>query len=566
MRSIIISLALLIPCLANATIFGNLTKNGGLPEAITFTPATIAGSTAEIRTADLTSVISTAASGNNPLIINAGASGVLGLNTLSSGPVVMSLTPSSNVGIKTASPALPLDVNGAAQFGAGPTKSTFTAAGGLLIASGSGIRTSTFTLLSTMTIASVNGDGSSAFISLVSTSVPNFPRVRDALLINESPAKGGALIFNVAGQNALYISTNVGGVQSANGFASQGLPGDGCFEPLSFSFDSDFSLCAQEGGGGLYITDNNFGTTPLTIANNAPNNSFAIDASGNISGVSSVTASAFFGDGSHLTGIGFNGGTVANQTTFLSTVTVLGNAFSVGGSAFAVVGGSVGIGTNTPTSKLTVFDGDIQVSTTGGSRGIIFQDGSKQITAATGGGAVHGQQLFTASGNFTVPTGVTMVWLTGSAGGGGAGGQGGGGMGRPGGGGGGGQAAISSIVIVTAGASIPVTIGVGGTGGAAGTTGDGSDGIVGGNTLFGGLLTLTGGGFGGGGTSAPGTPGASGGFGATPGSTGSGGEGVPGASIFGPVSAQSSAGYGSGGGSTVGAGNAGNSGFLVVNW
>ncbi|HBA60616.1 MAG TPA: hypothetical protein DCZ92_07320 [Elusimicrobia bacterium] len=47
----------------------------------------------------------------------------------------MTILPAGNVGIGTLSPATPLDVNGAAQFGSGATKSTFTAAGALNLAS-----------------------------------------------------------------------------------------------------------------------------------------------------------------------------------------------------------------------------------------------------------------------------------------------------------------------------------------------------------------------------------------------------------------------------------------------
>jgi hypothetical protein len=46
--------------------------------------------------------------------------------------------------------------------------------------------------------------------------------------------------------------------------------------------------------------------------------------------------------------------------------------------------GLVGIGTTNPGSKLTVYNGDIRLSTSTGSNGVIFQDGSKQITAAPG--------------------------------------------------------------------------------------------------------------------------------------------------------------------------------------
>lgn len=67
-------------------------------------------------------------------------------------------------------------------------------------------------------------------------------------------------------------------------------------------------------------------------------------SSSTITNTSSVTASAFFGDGSHLSGVSsFTGGAVANVTTFQSTVTIQGGAFSVGGSSFVVTAGSVSI-------------------------------------------------------------------------------------------------------------------------------------------------------------------------------------------------------------------------------
>ena len=46
-----------------------------------------------------------------------------------------------------------------------------------------------------------------------------------------------------------------------------------------------------------------------------------------------------------------------------------------------IVEGSVGVGQDAPSSKLHVADGDIRITTTTGSRGIIFQDGSTQSTA-----------------------------------------------------------------------------------------------------------------------------------------------------------------------------------------
>ena len=49
-------------------------------------------------------------------------------------------------------------------------------------------------------------------------------------------------------------------------------------------------------------------------------------ATSSLNATSSVTAFAFFGDGSHLSGVAFTGGVAANQTTFQSTVTVQGSA------------------------------------------------------------------------------------------------------------------------------------------------------------------------------------------------------------------------------------------------
>lgn len=53
--------------------------------------------------------------------------------------------------------------------------------------------------------------------------------------------------------------------------------------------------------------------------------------------------------------------------------------------------GGIGISTTVPTAKLHVHDGDIRISTTAGgaSRGIVFQDGTTQNTAAGGSGLLR---------------------------------------------------------------------------------------------------------------------------------------------------------------------------------
>ena len=123
---------------------------------------------------------------------------------------------------------------------------------------------------------------------------------------------------------------------------------------------------------------------------------------------------------------------------------------SSGALVAAMKGGNVGIGTTNPGQKLTVA-GTIE-STVGGVK---FPDGTTQATAA----APHGKQRFTANGTFTVPAGVTTVWVSMSGGGGG----GGGGGSSVGGGGGGADAVLAESLTVTSGSAYTITVGAGGT-------------------------------------------------------------------------------------------------------
>jgi hypothetical protein len=145
---------------------------------------------------------------------------------------------------------------------------------------------------------------------------------------------------------------------------------------------------------------------------------------------------------------------------------------------------------------------------------------------------VPGQQEFTSSGSFTVPYGITGIYVSGTAGGGG----GGGGAGAPantscagggGGGGGTGEFILRKKITVTPGQIYDVTIGSAGTGGSGAAAGlnAGSDGTAGTDTILelsGGaaVLTLVGGSLGAGaavptpsaGFSYPGRGGAKGGI------------------------------------------------------
>ncbi len=214
---------------------------------------------------------------------------------------------------------------------------------------------------------------------------------------------------------------------------------------------------------------------------------------------------------------------------------------------------------------------------------------------------------FTANGSFTVPPGVSTIYVSACAAGSGGGGGGGAtnslGVGAGGAGGGAGQAIIRQPYTVTPGTVIALTVpSTGGTGGAAGTpTVPGVQGAAGANTVVGSLVTLTGAGLTGGGFNfSSGVPaggaagtgfpsgtsgadgasgfnggvgvggvGASGPFGGGGGGGRSGSTGVGGAAAggFGAGGGGAGGSYGSGGGgSNGGVGDTGSGGLVIIEW
>jgi hypothetical protein len=208
---------------------------------------------------------------------------------------------------------------------------------------------------------------------------------------------------------------------------------------------------------------------------------------------------------------------------------------------------------------------------------------------------------FTSAGNFTVPPGITTIYVSGCGGGGGGaagGGAAGANVGSGGGGGGAGMPIIRQPYVVTPGQVIAITIGGGGSPStpspAGGTAGNG---LAGTNTVVGALVTLTAGSGGGGGFNAA-SPAASGfaGAGFPPGgvgddcsnanATGGGGNGASGPFGTGGLrgrggngaghNAGAAYGYGAGGGGgggsyTAGAGNGGAAtggmpGIIFIEW
>lgn len=181
--------------------------------------------------------------------------------------------------------------------------------------------------------------------------------------------------------------------------------------------------------------------------------------------------------------------TIVNNCSGSFTVTCK----TPGGTGISVAAGGtvriIGDGTNIISNESPLIAGALQKSAN-------LSDLTSVTTAqANLGLSPHGISRFTSSGSFTVPAGVTQLWVSGCAAGGGGGsslstnsssfvtGGSGGGAGQP---------VIRFPITVTPGQVIPVTIGTGGTGATAAT----NNATAGGNTqlgVAGALLNLAGG-------------------------------------------------------------------------
>jgi len=191
-----------------------------------------------------------------------------------------------------------------------------------------------------------------------------------------------------------------------------------------------------------------------------------------------------------------------------------------------------------------------------------------------------GVERFTSNGSFTVPAGVSTIYVSGCAGGGGGGGSMNATSSVSGGSGGGGAGAstVRQAFSVTPGQSISITIGGAGSGGVQG------NGTAGGNTVVGSLVTLPGGGGGVGGGAGTNSSGGIGGSGYPNGSHGNdvnsgassigtgnggagascpfgGGGGAGRSGTNGGLVGNAAYGFGSGGG-----GGAGAPGFVIIEW
>jgi len=184
-------------------------------------------------------------------------------------------------------------------------------------------------------------------------------------------------------------------------------------------------------------------------------------------------------------------GTIATQNS--NAVTITGGSIT-GITDLAIADGGTGASTKlvafdnlsplTTKGDLIGYDGTDNVRLAVGTNGQVLTANSSATTGlswatASSGSGFSNIQVFTSSGTFTVPTGITKVKATVVGGGGGGS--------TDGSGGGGGGAAIEIVSGLTPGNTVTTTVG------AAGTAGTGGNGGTGGTSSFGAFCSATGG-------------------------------------------------------------------------
>lgn len=404
------------------------------------------------------------------------------------------------------------------------------AANAINYSSGSGISISGGTISNTSPNQSVAISG--AGITTVSGTYPNYTVYTSNHVAGSGISVNGSTITNTAPNQTFALSAT--GISSVTG----SYP--------NFTVNTPNHIA----GNGISVTGN-------TITNTAPNQSVSLI------GIGSVTVSGSYPSYSVSApvyalgnGLTSNGYTLINSAPN-QTVTLAGAGISTVTGTYP----NYTVNTNPYQAGSGISISGSTITNTSPNQTVnIFATGGTSVTGTypnyTVSSAPRGKQLFTSSGTYTVPFGITTVWVNMSGGGGGGNGSGCSNA-AP---GGGACALMASSLAVIPGQTIAVTVGLGGaTVGTASLAGN-----TGGTSSFGTLVTA--GGPGGGcpsvGFCAPGigcVPGGAQGMNNLPNNVTIGG-----GSMFGSGSgAYYSGGYGGGG---AGYGGAGSNGFVLVEW
>lgn len=175
-----------------------------------------------------------------------------------------------------------------------------------------------------------------------------------------------------------------------------------------------------------------------------------------------------------------------NIRLFSNRGTVTSVDVSGGSTGLTTSGGPVtSSGTITLSGTLAAANGGTGLSSPGASGNVLTSNGTIWTSSTLSISPVPTMQVFTSSGTFTVPSGISKIKVT-VVGGGGGGGYSSN-TEQPSAGGGGGGAAIKTITGLTPGSSISFTVGAAGAGGTSGIGG------TGGTSSFGAYCSATGG-------------------------------------------------------------------------
>ena len=194
-----------------------------------------------------------------------------------------------NVGIGTASPAMLLDVNGAAQFGSDANKSTFTAAGNLLVSYGIQATTGVFTSTLTVQGDAFSVGGSSFTVSQGSAAV--------AYQLQVGAASGGWSVTITSATPFIKICKNghCAGLWEGIGGSTHTLTNGGCDPSCSYCFVGSTVVTTSKDGLDEDCNgqvDDGAATCSWTVVASGASSAYGCDANGNFT--SSETAWIYY--------------------------------------------------------------------------------------------------------------------------------------------------------------------------------------------------------------------------------------------------------------------------------